>query len=97
MRHDSKLIVEIGSLTLMIDASDPRLRERLKRLPHQELVVRMALRGRAKNLGRYWDTRMDTLTAEWPRGRADDGRDRTRHFTPDCKLRCPSRPARRLR
>jgi hypothetical protein len=33
-------------------------------LPRQELVARMALNGRSKNRGRYWDARVKALLAE---------------------------------
>ncbi len=49
----------------MIDADDKRLRAWIAGLPpRQELVVRIALRDRAKNLGRGWEKRIDVLETE---------------------------------
>jgi hypothetical protein len=49
----------------MIDASDQRLLDWIVTLPpRQELIVRTALRGHAKNVGRDWDTRIDMLMAQ---------------------------------
>jgi hypothetical protein len=49
----------------MIDAADQRLLDWIATLPlPQEIIVRMALRGHAKNLGRDWDTRIDMLMAQ---------------------------------
>jgi hypothetical protein len=49
----------------MIDASNKRLVAWLKDLPpRQELVVRMALNGRAKNRGREWERRVDAPMKE---------------------------------
>ncbi len=46
----------------MIDASDKRLLAWLAELPlRQELVLRMALNARAKNLGPDWDCRVTAL------------------------------------
>jgi hypothetical protein len=48
--------------TDLIDASDGRLRTRLSELPpRQELVVRIALNGRAKNQGPDWGRRVAAL------------------------------------
>jgi hypothetical protein len=53
----------------MIDTKDscfswPRLVDRWSPSPRQELVVRMALNGRAKNQGPDWDRRVRALMAE---------------------------------
>jgi hypothetical protein len=49
----------------MIDASDKRLLAWLTTLPpRQELVVRMALNGRAKNKEPDWDRRVAALVRE---------------------------------
>ncbi len=46
----------------MIDASDKRLVAWLAELLHRhELIVRLALNARAKNLGPHWDWRVDAL------------------------------------
>lgn len=49
----------------MIDATDKRVRAWLAGLPpRQELVVRIALRTRARNISRAWEKRIDTLETQ---------------------------------
>jgi hypothetical protein len=49
----------------VIDANDKRLRAWVASLPaRKELAVRIALRDRAKNLGRGWERRIDELEAQ---------------------------------
>ncbi len=49
----------------VIDPNDKRLRAWIAGLPpRQELVVRMAMRDRAKNLSRGWEKRIDTLETQ---------------------------------
>lgn len=49
----------------VIDPNDKGLRAWITSLPpRQELVVRMAMRDRAKNLGRSWEKRIDALETQ---------------------------------
>lgn len=50
---------------LLIDASDPRLRASLTKLPpRQQPVAHIALSGRVKNAKPNWDCRVDALMAD---------------------------------